>query len=419
MTNKLLERVGLGDGQIAAWQWKVLLVLTFINLLNYFDRLLVIPMFPFLQQDFHVSDFELGILASVILLVECLTALPAGYWSDRGPRKKIMAGGVFIWSAATFASGLAPTYGVLAALRGLVGMGEGSYSPGGTAMITAAFPARLRARVQSIFTLGMMVGGVLGLAAGGVLAKWIGWRHSFMLVGLPGAFLAFTVYRLRLRDSPPAERKPVEQTQVSWGLLKIPAYVAVLGGGLFVAFSSAVFINWTPTYVTRYFHLSIGKASAWLALVALVSAVLGVLGGGYVADRLQEHWTWGRAATVGAGILLATPFLYFSVQTHSLTAFYGCVFLAMATLSCYNGPITAVIHDLTPTSAHAFAYGLYMLVIHFFGDSMAPAIIGFVSDKSNLRQALLIGVAANLLSALCFGAATWLIRARPPSHSPR
>ena len=64
----------------------MLLVLTSINLLNYFDRLLVVPMFPTLKQEFHTSDFRLGLLASVVLRVDCITALPAGYWSDRGPR---------------------------------------------------------------------------------------------------------------------------------------------------------------------------------------------------------------------------------------------------------------------------------------------------------------------------------------------
>ena len=43
-------------------------------------------MFPTLKQEFHTSDFRLGLLASVVLRVDCITALPAGYWSDRGPR---------------------------------------------------------------------------------------------------------------------------------------------------------------------------------------------------------------------------------------------------------------------------------------------------------------------------------------------
>jgi MFS family permease len=412
MTEKLPENMGPGGRNIAAWQWKVLLVLTSINLLNYFDRPLVIPMFPLLKRDFQVSDFKLGLLASVVLLVDCLTALPAGYWSDRGPRQKIMACGVFVWSAATFASGLAPSYGALAAARAGVGVGEGTYAPGGTAIISASFPADLRARVQSVFSLGTMIGGILGLATGGVLAEAIGWRHSFMIVGLPGVLVGVAIYRLRAHVSGPRGRAPV-----AWGLLRIRAYVAILGGGLFVAFSSAAFISWSPTFVVRYHHLSSAKASGWLALLVLVSSTLGVLLGGYLADRLHKRWSWGRAATVGTGILVATPFLYATLRADSLSWFYACVFVATAALACYHGPTTAVIHDLTPPHAHAFAFGLYMFFIHFFGDSMAPAVVGFLSDRFSLRWALLIGVAANLISALCFLAAVWLIARRPVSRS--
>lgn len=402
-----MNRVGLGREKIAGWQWRILLVLTSINLLNYFDRLLVVPMFPTLKGEFHINDAQLGILASAVLLVDCLTALPAGYWSDRGPRQKIMAAGVWVWSAATFLSGAAPSYGALLAARGAVGVGEGAYAPGGTAIITATFPARLRARMQSIFSLGMMVGGVLGLASGGLLAEWIGWRHSFMLVGLPGVVLGIAIKRLRVRGA-----RRSEETHPAWGLLRIPAFVAVLGGGLFVAFSSAAFISWSPVFLTRYHHLSMAKASAGLALLVLASSSVGVLLGGYLADRLRERWRWGRVVTVCAAILMATPFLYFAVQTDSLGTFYVCISLATAALSCYHGPTTAIIHDLTPHHAHAFAFALYMFVIHFFGDAAAPALVGLVSDRTNLRHALLLGVAANLVSGLCFAAATWFMERR-------
>ncbi|MEJ2009377.1 MAG: MFS transporter [Acidobacteriota bacterium] len=393
---------------ISARQWKILLVLTSINLLNYFDRLLVVPMFPMLKRQFHISDFQLGLLASAVLLVDCVTALAAGYWSDRGPRKKIMAGGVFVWSAATFLSGLAPTFGALLGTRAVVGVGEGAYAPGGTAIITASFPARLRARVQSVFSLGSVVGGVLGLAAGGVLAERIGWRHSFMLVGLPGALIGIAILRL-----PAPAPKPQEEAHPSWGLLKIATYDAVLGGGLLAAFSGAVFINWSPTFVTRYHHMSIGQASELLAPLVLASSVIGVLLGGYLADRLQEHWPWGRTLTVGAAMLVATPFLYLAVETKSTIMFFVCIFAASGSLAAYYGPTTAIIHDLTPRHAHAFAFGLYMFVIHFFGDAMAPAMVGFLSEVFNLRRALLLGVATNFFSALCFLAAAWLIRRRP------
>lgn len=81
-------------------------------------------------------------------------------------------------------------------------------------------------------------------------------------------------------------------------------------------------------------------------------------------------------------------------------------------MTCYHGPATAVIHDLTPVRAHSFAFALYLFVIHLLGDTIAPALVGRVSDVSELQDGLLLGVAPNLLAGLSFVLVTWLIRRR-------
>ncbi|MFB3923872.1 MAG: spinster family MFS transporter [Terriglobia bacterium] len=407
------RRLGLEWPHFAGWQWKVLVILTLINLLNYFDRLIVVPMFPFLKNEFAVSDFKLGLLASVFILIHSLAVLPFGFWSDRGPRQKIMAFGVFFWSLATLLSGIAGTFRGLLGARALVGIGEGAYAPAGTAMISDCFPRDFRARVQSVFNLGMLVGGVLGLAAGGVLSQWIGWRYSFLLVGLPGFFLAAAAYRVGVPVSLPPERAPS-----AWSLLRIPAYLMVMAGGMFVVFSSAAFITWGPTFADRYHNLTVAQASVWMGALVLIGSVGGVLLGGYVADRLQARWIWGRAITIGATLLVGTPFLYMAVETDSLSIFLLCLFVASFLLTCYHGPATAVIHDLTPPRAHSFAFALYLFVIHLFGDMIAPALVGRVSDRSELRHGLQLGVAANFVAAVCFLIVAWLIARRGRAARP-
>jgi MFS family permease len=406
------RRLGVEWPRFAGWQWKVLVVLTLINLLNYFDRLIVVPMFPLLKDEFTVSDFRLGLLASVLILVNSLAVLPFGFWSDRTSRQKIMAFGVFFWSASTVLSGVATTFRSLLAARGLVGVGEGAYAPAGTAMISECFPRGFRARVQAVFNLGMLVGGVLGLAVGGLLSQWVGWRWAFFLVGVPGFLLAISAYRLRVHVALTPEKAPAV-----WSLLKIPAYLMVIVGGMFVVFAGTAFITWGPVFAGRYHNLSIAQASTWMGSLVLIGSIGGVLVGGYVADRLHAHWPWGRAATIGGSLLLGTPFLYVAVTTDELVIFLGGLFVASFFLTCYHGPATAVIHDLTPERAHAFAFALYLFVIHFFGDTMAPALVGRVSDVSELRRGLLLGVAANLVSALCFLVVAWLIRRRADNAS--
>jgi predicted MFS family arabinose efflux permease len=399
--------LGLERPRFAGWQWKVLVLLTAVNLLNYFDRMIVFPMFAYLKDEFSVSDLKLGALGSILILVNSLAVLPLGYWSERGNRQKIMAGGVLFWSFATTLSGFAATFKTLLTARALVGVGEAAYAPGGTAMITSCFPQRFRARVQSVFNLGMLVGGVLGLAAGGMLSQWVGWRSAFFLVGLPGFLMAVSIDRLRVPVSVSPEPIPPVRS-----LLKIPAYLAVLVGGMFVVFSSSAFATWGVEFSGRYHDMGVVQASLWLATLVLVGSMGGVFVGGYVADRLQDRWPWGRAITIAVTLLVGTPFLYMATHTDSRFLFLFCLFMATFMLTCYHGPATAVIHDLVKPRAYAFSFALYMFFIHFFGDSVAPILIGLVSDLSDLRRGLMLAVAANFLAAACFFLVTWLIRAR-------
>jgi fucose permease len=139
--------------------------------------------------------------------------------------------------------------------------------------------------------------------------------------------------------------------------------------------------------------------------------------GGYIADVLQRRWAYGRAVTIGATLLVGTPFLYQAVSTDSLFEFFVCILVATFLLTCYHGPATAVIHDLTPERVHSFAFALYLFVIHLVGDTVAPVLVGRVSDLSELRHGLQLGVAANLVSALCFLAVAWLIARRRSDSS--
>ena len=53
--------------------------------------------------------------------------------------------------------------------------------------------------------------------------------------------------------------------------------------------------------------------------------------------------------------------------------FFASLFLGTAFLSFYNGPVTAVIHDVVPNEIRATAFAVYLLVVHLLGDTFAPA----------------------------------------------
>jgi MFS transporter, Spinster family, sphingosine-1-phosphate transporter len=387
----------------------LLIVLTLINFFNYVDRQIIFPLFGSIKAEFHVTDFQLGLLGTLFMIVHSLASLPLGILADRWSRKGVIVLGVTFWSVVTFASGLAQSFRVLLGIRSLVGIGEASYAPAATAMISDNFPERMRAQVQGVFNAGMFVGGTLGVILSGIIVYYVhSWRLAFFLVAIPGFILAYAATRIKETELPIQHEGHISQIK---SLLKNPAYVWMLISGTLVTFAAGAYIAWGVEFVSRYKGFSIRDTSIFLGADMMVAGILGVFLGSYLADKLQEKVAWGRSFVVGASLLCASPFMFLGLADSRIPAlFFVYFFFGTALLSFYHGPATAVIHDLVPTHVRATAFAAYLLVVHLLGDGLAPAAVGFISDRHGLKVGLQFSTALVTLSGLAFIPIVNLIR---------
>ena len=140
-----------------------------INLFNYIDRQIISGVLALVQRDLEVSDAALGALGSAFMVLYLLGSIPLGILGDRVPRHRLIAVGIAVWGAATFLSGLARSYVQLFATRALVGIGEASYGPTATAMVSDLFPKARRGLVNALFNAAIPIGGAIGVIVGGVV----------------------------------------------------------------------------------------------------------------------------------------------------------------------------------------------------------------------------------------------------------
>src|SRR5207249_9540196 len=84
-----------------------------LNALNYLDRYVGAATLPLMLASLSISDAAGGLLQSAFILTYALVCPFIGWAGDRGPRMRLAAAGVFLWSVATVASGLAPPYALL------------------------------------------------------------------------------------------------------------------------------------------------------------------------------------------------------------------------------------------------------------------------------------------------------------------
>lgn len=389
---------------------RLLVVLGLINFVNFADRLVIVPLFPLLRDEFSLTDAQLGTLQTVLQVVLALATVPFALLADRMNRRAIIAAGVIVWSGATFLSSLAGTYAALLVARALVGVGEAAYAPAAQSLISGEFRPQLRGRALAVFAAAMLVGGAAGQALGGYLGDTSGWRWAFAIIGVPGLILGMAALKL---DDPP--RGPKTEVVPVIHLLRVPAFLALMASGVLVTFATVSFVTWGPDYMVRYKDFSMRQAGVLMGTLGLISLVSGALAGGAIADILQRRMAYGRVVTVALGFLFAGPFLLWALATESRHTLLLAFTIAGFFMSWYHGPVTAIIHDMMPPRAYATSVGVYMLVTQLAG-AFGPSLIGNISDIFDLQLGLQLAAGVMGAGSLSFLLVIFFIRRHGLQH---
>jgi len=379
---------------LSTYQIRLLAVLALINFVNFAARQVFVPLIKLLREDLHATDGQLGLLQSLLLVVLAIGSIPFGFFADRFSRKTIIAIGILFWSVATFAGGLASSFLFFLVARSVVGLGEAAYAPAAQSMISGAFPQERRAVAQAIFAVGMLLGGAAGHVLGGVIGPRYGWQEALFIVAFAGIVPGIALFWI---EDPP--RGPRSEVVPITRLLHVPAFVAMICAGICITFSSVSLLTWSTDFAVNYKDFSLREASVSLAVIGLVSALLGVLTGGFVADRLHRSYSYGRIIAIVAAFLLAAPCLLLAIQSEEKSTVLIGLAIAFFFMSWYHGPVTAVLHDMMPRRAHATSVGVYMFATQLLG-GLGPHVVGRISDLRDLQLGLQIAVAVLVCGAL-------------------
>jgi len=385
-----------------------LTLLTALNLLNYLDRYLLAGIVAPLQQSLGATQTEIGLLTSAFLLVYMVAAPAFGLAARRASRPPLLAAGIFVWSAATLASGFVHSLLQLLLLRALVGIGEAAYSTLGPALIAGHYKPQRRASALSIFYAAIPIGTALSYIASGMLSQHWGWRSVFIAGGVPGLLLA--ILCLRLREPPPSEGDDANEVRVAPGQ-RAAALRTVFGSADFRAatigltaftFAFGALAVWMPHYLTTVRGWSAVDASASFGIIIVAAGLVGTLGGGAAARALGGG---SRACLMLCGIcmLAAMPLTAAALYCTDTVLVMTVLFLAATFAFASQGPVNAVLVNAVPADLRAFAVGANVLAIHAFGDVPSPVIVGRIADSSwGWEWAMALIPAAMLLSALAW-----------------
>jgi MFS family permease len=365
-----------------------LIILFAINLLNFFDRQLAGALAEPVRKEFMLSDTALGLLGTVFTLMYAIVGLPLGRLADKWYRTRLLAIGTCVWSVLTAASGLAQNYTQLFISRLGVGLGEATCAPAGQSLIGDLFPPRQRARAMGVFMLGLPAGISLAYFTAGALGAALGWRKVFLIACVPGLIFALLALRIPepVRGALDAARPSAEQdaavTSPYAAVLSLPTMWWIILSGIFHNFNMYAINAFQTPFLQRFHEMSLREASNVSAVSVGAVGAVGLLAGGWLADRLSVKRRNGRLLLSACSMAIAAPSIYLALNQPkgSTAAFMILMAVGTMTMFVYYATVYAAIQDVIAPRLRGTAVAIYFCAMYVLGASLGPVGMGILSD---------------------------------------
>jgi MFS family permease len=410
-----------------------LLVLTLALLVATIDRGVLSVLVEYIKRDLHVTDTQFSLLSGfAFVFFYAFLGLPIARLADRFSRRLIIGLGIVFWSVMTAFGGIAQSYPQLFWARVAVGAGESSFAPATYSILTDCFPREKLPMAMSLLSLGFVCGGGFALIAGGaalsaaaaigpVVLPLVGGLHSwqlvFFMVGLPGLMVAL----LMATVAEPARRGLMPGAGGA-GAAQVPVKVigrflldqwrtfapifAAMGVKTLMAFGGAL---WAPAFFVRTYGWTMAQSGYRLGLATLIVSPLGLLLGGWLAQRYEQRGRDDanlRVLQLATIAVLPTSMLYPLMPTATAAlVLYGLNFFFA---SVGVGPGNAALQVVTPNQMRGQIRALFQLVFNLVGYAIGPLFVALFTDHvfhadSALRYSLttaaaITGPAAVLLT---------------------
>ncbi len=328
--------------------------------------------------------------------------LPLGFVADRWQRPRLIAAGVSVWSLFTLAGALASSYGVLFAARIGVGIGEASCSPAAQSLIGDLFPQRQRARAMAVFMVGLPLGIFLSYVLGGQIGSRYGWRAPLLVAAVPGLLMAGLILLAQEPVRGAADPHLIGGTQHGQlaTLLRTPTLWWIVASGALHNFNMYSVSAFLTPFLQRFHGLGLKEANNVSALALGAVGIVGMLAGGWIADRLGTRRADGRILLAAAAMVGGAPLMYLALEVPSgeVLPFMVLMGASLMLLYVYYATVYAALQDIVDPRSRGLAVALYFFAMYVLGASAGPVTTGWLSDHF-ARQAMLSAGSAEMREA--------------------
>jgi MFS family permease len=385
-------------------------MLWFICFFNYADRTAISAILPALQDQYGFTKTEQGRIVSAFMWVYALTAPFAGLVVDRFARKRIILGGLYMWSIVTGFTALCSKVWHFVLVRGAEGLGETFYFPASMSLVSDYHDRRTRSRAMGLHQTSVYAGTIGGGALAGVMAQQFGWRTPFVIFGVAGCVLGLVLaWYIREPARDEAERQladqegrtlpaPPPQPEVSWNQLpreillttvdlgrvavelsRRPTALCLMAGFIGANCVAMVFLGWMPTFLKEKFGMNLALSGFSATFYIQIASMVGAVIGGASADALRKRSAGGRIYIQAIGLLCGAPFIFLCGWTPELMVLIPSMACFGFFKGIYDANIWAGLYDFVPAARRGSAVGL-MNMLGWLGGALGVEMIGRAAD---------------------------------------
>jgi MFS family permease len=380
--SELQSSVASGVGQLAGTpaapattllaRWYVLIMMCLVYTLSIADRYVVSTVLDPIRIELHLTDSGVAWLTGAAFgLFYVVLGFPLSYLIDRRNRRKIVAACLVLWSAMTALCGLARTPWQFFFARVGVTVGEA----GGTR----------RAMALTVFSLGAPIGAWVGYNVAGAIADHYGWRAVFFALGIPGVLAGIAVW-LTVREpqrgcldaGDDGEAPSFRETIRFWWQQRSAVHVMI--GSAVCALWGWGLMFWTPTFLQRTYHMSVGEASVVTQNMHLWGGGLATVATGWLMARSSmidpRRIVWLLAVGIGIATV-ASGVVYY---TRDLTLARAMLWIFIPAIYFYIGPGFGLLNNLAQCRMRAMFCAMVLFLANLGNLVIAPPLIGALSD---------------------------------------
>ena len=371
---------------------RTLTAISIAHWLSHF-HLFVLPMlFPFLKAQLGVGYIELGFALTVFGVVSGLTQAPIGYLADHIGARKVLLIGLCLGGLALILLGLHLSYTSLVACAALLGLANSVYHPADYAILTAHMDEARMGRAFSIHTFAGFLGGAVAPAIMAALVATAGGLGALIVAGAVGPAVALLISAMGLPDARASERKHGDDAPKPNVLT--PAIMMLTIFFMLLGLSNAGISNFGVVALMSGYGVAFGTANLALTCFLGASAV-GVLAGGFLADRTERHGQVAAACfAINAAIVLVI----------AVATLPSLLLTTLMTIAGFLGGVIAPSRDMlvraaAPPGAAGRAFGIVSTGFNFSG-ILAPLLYGFIMDQHMPHWVFGASVAFMLMTVL-------------------